>query len=135
MNENDESWNKWKIHSQFLDTNKHWGVMYIGRIIELTQMIPSVLNIFDHTKLATHISYFFFIMAVIVVANSGRLVHAAMIVAQIAHSDIHKVWAINMAASTITSEAITSSPILATSFAIFKSIHFHVSFAKGILLL
>ena len=107
----------------------------MGRITALTQMIPSVLNIFDHIRFATHISYFFLTIAVIVVANSGKLVPAAMIVAHIAHSDIHKVWAINTAASTITSEAITKSPILATSFAIFKSIHFHVSFARGILLL
>ena len=91
MNENDESRNRCKIHSQFLDANRHCGVMSIGRIIELTQIIPRVLNILDHTRLAIHISYFFFIIAVIVVANSGRLVHAAIIVAQIAHSDIHKV--------------------------------------------
>jgi hypothetical protein len=98
-------------------------------------MIPRVLNMFDHIRFATHISYFFLTIAVIVVANSGKLVHAAIMVAQIAHSDIHKVSAIYIAASTITSEAITSRPILATSFATFKSIHFHVSFANGILLL
>jgi len=101
----------------------------------LTQMIHKVLKILDHIRLATHISYFFFTMAVMVVANSGRLVPAAIIVAQIARSDIHNLSAIYTAASTITSEAITKSPILATSFAIFKSIHFHVSFAQGILLL
>lgn len=90
---------------------------------------------FDQTRLATHISYFFLIIAVIVVANSGKLVQAAIIVAQIARSDIHKVWAINTAASTITSDAITRSPILATNFVIFKSIHFDVSLAHGICLL
>ena len=101
----------------------------------LTQMIHKVLKILDHIRLATHISYFFFTMAVMVVANSGRLVPAAIIVAQIARSDIHNLSAIYIAASTITSEAITKSQILATSFAIFKSIHFQVSLAIGILLL
>jgi hypothetical protein len=41
----------------------------------------------------------------------------------------------NTAAFTITSDAITKSPILATNLVIFKSIHFEVSFAHGILLL
>ena len=135
MNENDVSWNKCKIHSQFHHGSKHSGVNTIGRIVALTQMIHNVLKIFDHTKFATHISYFFFMIAVIVVANSGKLVHAAIIVAPMAHSDIHKVWAINTAQSTITSEAITKSQILATNFVIFKSIHFEVSLAHGILLL
>jgi hypothetical protein len=51
----------------------------------LTQIIQSVLKMFDQTRLATHISYFFLTIAVIVVANSGKLVPAAIIVAQIAH--------------------------------------------------
>ncbi|MBQ5945006.1 hypothetical protein IJL65_00985 [bacterium] len=101
----------------------------------LTQIIHKVLNILDHTRLATHISYFFFTMAVMVVASSGRLVHAAIIVAQMAHSDIHKAWAINTAASTITSDAMTSSHILAISFVMFNSIPFDVSLAQGILVL
>ena len=107
----------------------------MGRITALTQMIQRVLKILDQTKFATHISYFFLIIAVIVVANSGKLVQAAIIVAQIAHWDIHKTSAIYTAASTITSEAITKSPILAMSLVIFNSIHFQVSFAHGILLL
>jgi len=74
-------------------------------------------------------------IAVIVVANSGRLVHAAIIVAQIAHSDIHKVSAIKTAASTITSEAITNSHMLATSLVIFNSISFEVSLIHGSFLL
>ena len=90
INENDVSWKKWRIHSQF-HGNKHSGVSSIGRITALTQIIQRVLKIFDHTRLATHISYFFLTIAVIVVANSGKLVPAAIIVAQIAHSDIHKV--------------------------------------------
>ena len=91
MNENDVSWKKCKNHSQFHCGNKHTGVNSIGRILALTQIIHKVLKIFDHTRFATHISYFFLIMAVIVVANSGKLVQAAIIVAQMAHSDIHKV--------------------------------------------
>ena len=90
MNENEVSWKKCNNHSQFPPGNKHSGVNSIGRIVALTQIIHNVLNIFDHTKLATPISYFFFKIAVIVVANSGKLVHAAMIVAHIAHTDIHK---------------------------------------------
>lgn len=138
--ENDVSWKKCKIHSQFHHGNKHVGSSHsltssIGRIVALTQMIHKVLKILDQTKFATHISYFFLIIAVIVVANSGKLVPAAIIVAQIAHWDIHNVSAINTAASTITSEAITKSPILATNFVIFKSIHLEVSLAHGILLL
>ena len=135
MNENDVSWKKCKIHSQFHHGNRHTGVNSIGRITELTQIIHNVLNIFDHTRLATHISYFFLTIAVIVVANSGKLVPAAIIVAQIAHSDIHKTCAMKTAESTITSDAITNSQILATSLVIFKSIHFEVSFTQGIVLL
>lgn len=133
--ENDVSWKKWKNHSQFHDGSRHCGVSVIGRITALIHMIPNVLKILDHIRLASHMSYFFLIIAVIVVANSGKLVHAAIIVAQMAHCDIHRVWAIYTAASTIISEAITKSPILATSFVIFKSIRFEVSFAIGILLL
>jgi hypothetical protein len=98
-------------------------------------MIHSVLNILDPTRFATHISYFFLMIAVIVVASSGKLVQAAIIVAQIAHCDIHKVLAINIAVSTIISEAIINNHILATSFVIFNSIHLDVSLAHGILLL
>ena len=85
MNENEESCIKWAIPVQFQDESKHLGVNVIGVIVALIHIIPSVLNIFDHTKFPTHISYFFFKTAVIVVANSGKLVQAAIIVAQIAH--------------------------------------------------
>ena len=78
-----------KIHSQFQDCSKHSGVSCIERIDALTPIIHNVLNMLDPTRFATHISYFFLMIAVIVVANSGKLVHAAIIVAQIAHSDIH----------------------------------------------
>ena len=90
-NENEVSWKKCRIHSQFHHGSKHCGVSWIGRITALTQIIHNVLKIFDQTKFATHMSYFFFTIAVIVVANSGKLVHAAMIVAPMAHSDIHRV--------------------------------------------
>ena len=70
-----------------------------------------------------------------VVANSGKLVHAAIIVAPIAHSDIHKVWATNTAESTTASEANINNHKLAISFVIFKSIHFDVEFILGICLL
>ena len=53
-------------------------------MLALIQMIHKVLKMFDPTRFAIHISYFFFIIAVMVVANSGRLVHAAIMVAQIA---------------------------------------------------
>ena len=134
-NENEVSWKKCSNHPQFHPGNKHTGVSSIGRMVALTQMIHNVLNIFDQTRLATHISYFFLTIAVIVVASSGRLVPAAIIVAQMAHSDIHKTWAMNTAESTITSDAITKSHILATNFVMFKSIHFDASFAIGILFL
>ena len=134
-NEKDASWNKCSNHSQFHDGSKHCDLSSMGRIIELTQIIPSVLNTFDHTRFATHISYFFFAIAVKVVANSGKLVHAAIIVAQIAHSDIHRAWARKTAASTITSDAITNSQMLATSLAIFKIIRFDASFPRGTLVL
>jgi hypothetical protein len=91
MNENEVSWKKCNNHSQFPHGNKHTGVNSIGRMLALTQIIHNVLNMFDHTRFATHMSYFFLIIAVIVVASSGKLVHAAIIVAHIAHSDIHKV--------------------------------------------
>lgn len=135
MKEKDVSWNICRTHSQFHRGSKHSGVSSIGRILALTQITHKVLNILDHTRLAIHISYFFFMIAVIVVASSGKLVHAAIIVAQIAHSDIHKVCAINTAASTITSEAMISNPILAINLVIFRSIHLEVSLTHGILLL
>ena len=47
--------------------------------------IHSILNISDPITFHTHISYLFLIIAVMVAAISGRLVHAAIIVAQIAH--------------------------------------------------
>ena len=91
INEKDVSWKKCSSPSQFHHGNKHTGVNSIGRMLALTQIIHKVLKIFDHTRFATHISYFFLIIAVIVVASSGKLVHAAIIVAPMAHSDIHNV--------------------------------------------
>ena len=94
INENEVSCIKWASHEQFQDDNKQTGVSVIGVIVALIQMIHSVLNIFDQTKFQIHISNFFFKIAVIVVANSGKLVHAAMIVAQMARCDIHNISAI-----------------------------------------
>lgn len=50
-------------------------------------IIQRILNISDHITFHTHISYFFLIIAAKVAAISGKLVPAAIIVAQIAHSD------------------------------------------------
>lgn len=94
INENEVSCIKCPRHEQFQDDNKHTGVNVIGVIVALIQIIQSVLNIFDPTKFQIHISNFFFKIAVIVVANSGKLVHAAIIVAQIARCDIQKTSAI-----------------------------------------
>ena len=94
INENEVSCIKCPRHVQFPDDNKHTGVNVIGVMVALIQMIHSVLNILDQTKFPIHISYFFFKIAVTVVANSGKLVHAAMIVAQMARCDIQKISAI-----------------------------------------
>ena len=94
INEKDVSCIKCHRHVQFQDDNKQTGVNVIGVIVALIQMIPSVLNILDPTKFPIHISNFFFSIAVTVVANSGKLVHAAIIVAHIARCDIQKTSAI-----------------------------------------
>jgi hypothetical protein len=54
------------------------------------QIIHNILNISDQITFPTHISYFFFIIAAKVAATSGREVHAAMIVAHIAHSETQR---------------------------------------------
>lgn len=94
INENEVSCIKCARHVQSHEESRHTGVRVIGVIVALIQMIHSVLNIFDPTKFQIHISNFFFKIAVTVVANSGKLVHAAMIVAQIARCDIQKISAI-----------------------------------------
>ncbi len=90
--------------------------------------IHSILNMSDPITFHTHISYFFLIIAVMVAAISGRLVHAAIIVAQIAHCDTHKLSAINTAEATITSEDITNNPILVIILVILSKIQFSCSF-------
>lgn len=92
-NEKDVSCIKCARHVQFPEDNRQTGVNVIGVIVALIQMIPRVLKIFDPTKFPIHISNLFFMIAVIVVANSGKLVHAAIIVAQIARCDIQKISA------------------------------------------
>ena len=93
INEKDVSCIKCHRHVQFPEDSRQTGVKVIGVIVALIQMIPSVLNIFDPTKFPIHISNLFFMIAVIVVANSGKLVQAAIIVAQIARCDIQKISA------------------------------------------
>ncbi len=103
--------------------NKHVGWRCNGVIIEEIQIIHNILNMSDHTTLPIHISYFFLTIAAKVAATSGREVHAAIIVAQIAHSETQKCWAINTAELTTKSEAITKIHKLASNFAKFKIIH------------
>ena len=99
------------------------GCKFNGVITADIQIIQSILNISDHITFHTHISYFFLMIAANVAATSGREVHAAMIVAQIARSETQKFWAINTAASTTKSEAKTRIHKLAISFAKFNIIH------------
>ena len=70
--------------------NRHVGLRFRGVIPEEIQIIHNMLNISDHTTFPTHISYLFFIIAAKVAATSGREVHAAIIVAQIAHSETQR---------------------------------------------
>ena len=66
------------------------GCKFNGVITADIQIIQSILNISDHITFHTHISYFFLIIAAKVAATSGREVHAAMIVAHIAHSETQR---------------------------------------------
>ncbi len=107
---------------------RHLGVKCKGVITEEIQIIHKILNISDHITFHTHISYFFLIIAAKVAAISGKLVPAAIIVAQIARSDIQMTVATYTADATIMSDDITNSPILAIILVIFKSIQFSCSF-------
>ena len=78
-----------KFMSHPLD-KRQVGCKFNGVITADIQIIQSILNISDHITFHTHISYFFLIIAANVAATSGREVHAAMIVAQIAHSETQK---------------------------------------------
>jgi hypothetical protein len=66
------------------------GCKFNGVITADIQIIQSILNISDHITFHTHISYFFLIIAAKVAATSGREVHAAIIVAHIAHSETQR---------------------------------------------
>ncbi len=55
-----------------------------GVITDEIHTIHKMLKISDPITFHTHISYFFFIIAAKVAAISGKLVHAAIMVAQIA---------------------------------------------------
>jgi hypothetical protein len=70
-----------------------------------------------------------------VAAISGKLVHAAIIVAQIAHSDTHITVATYTAEATIISEDIISNPILAMIFVILSNIQVSCSFLLCLFLL
>jgi hypothetical protein len=70
--------------------NRQVGLRFKGVITEEIQIIHNILNISDHTTFPIHISYFFLIIAAKVAATSGREVHAAIIVAQIAHSETQR---------------------------------------------
>ena len=107
----------------------------MGVIIEEIQTIHRILNISDHITFHTHISYFFLIMAANVAAISGKLVHAAIIVAQMAHSDTHITVATYTAEATIISDDIISSPILEIILVILSSIQFSCSILLFLLLL
>ena len=95
---------------------KHLGVRCKGVITDEIHTIHRILNISDQITFPTHISYFFFIIAASVAAISGRLVPAAIIVAQIAHSDIQSVVATYTADATIISDDITKSIQFSCSF-------------------
>ena len=103
--------------------NKHVGLRFRGVITEEIQIIHNMLNMSDHTTFPTHISYLFLIIAANVAATSGSEVHTAIIVAQIAHSETQRFWAINTAEFTTKSDAITRTQMLANNFAKFKIIH------------
>ena len=104
-------------------------------IIEEIQTIQRILNISDPITFPTHISYFFLIIAAKVAAISGKLVPAAIIVAQIAHSDTHMAVATYTADATIMSDDITKSPILAIILVIFSNIHVSCSLLLCLFLL
>jgi hypothetical protein len=79
-----------RLHSTLSQLHtRHFGVICRGVITEEIQTIHKILNMSEPITFHTHISYFFLIIAAKVAAISGKLVHAAIIVAQIAHSDTH----------------------------------------------
>jgi hypothetical protein len=91
-------------------------------ITDEIQIIHRILKISDPITLPIHISYFFFIIAASVAATSGREVHAATMVAQIARSDTPNVCAIKTAAFTTKSEESTRIHRLASNFVQFNTI-------------
>jgi hypothetical protein len=104
-------------------------------ITEEIQTIHKILNMSEPITFHTHISYFFLIIAAKVAAISGKLVHAAIIVAQIAHSDTHITVATYTAEDTIISEDIISNPILEIIFVMLSSIQFSCSILLFLFLL
>lgn len=116
-------------HSQ-LTPNKQVGVNVSGAIIALTQIIHKILNISDPITFHTHKSYLLLAIAATVVAISGKLVPAATIVAQIAHSLIQNWSAINTADFTMSSEEITSNHKLTTNIKMVKLMAWYFVFEK-----
>jgi len=114
---------------------KHFGAICRGVITAEIQTIQRILNMSEPITFHTHISYFFLIIAAKVVAISGKLVHAAIIVAQIAHSDIHITVATYTAEATMISDDIISNPILEIILVILSSIQFSCSILLFLLLL
>jgi hypothetical protein len=114
---------------------KHFGSICRGVITEEIHTIHKILNISDPITFHIHISYFFLIIAANVAAISGKLVPAAIIVAQIAHSDTHIAVATYTAAATIKSDDIIRSPILAIIFVTLSNIQFSCSILLFLLLL
>ena len=102
--------------------SKHVGCKFKGVITDEIPMIHKILKISDQTTFPTHISYLFLIIAANVAATSGNDVHAATIVAQMAHSDTQKYWAINTAALTTRSDDRTNIHKLANNFVQFNTI-------------
>lgn len=103
-------------HDSHQLASKQVGERFNGVITELIHIIHNTLKISEPTTFQTHISYFFLAIAATVAANSGSEVHAATMVAHIAHSDTQKYCAIKTAAFTTKSDERTSTQRLAINF-------------------
>ena len=125
-----------RLHSTVSQLHaRHFGVICRGVITEEIHTIHKILNMSEPITFHTHISYFFLIIAAKVAAISGKLVHAAIIVAQIAHSDTHITVATYTAEATMISDDIISNPILEIIFVMLSSIQFSCSILLFLFLL
>lgn len=84
-----------------------FDISVIGAITLLIPIIPKVLKISEPITLPTDKPNFFFKVAIIEVAISGKLVPAATIVAPIAQAEILKYSAIKTADETVKSDDFT----------------------------